>query len=128
RLFLWRGRANERHVSDSEEGHLQCPRNRRGGQSQAVHIGLHVLDLFLVANAEAVFFVDDEESQVLEFYLFREELVRTDDDVYSAHSEFGRNFIGFLITLEAREILDAYWKVLEALYEAIIVLIGKHGG
>jgi hypothetical protein len=36
----------------------------------------------LVAHAEAVFLVDDEQAQVLELRLFAQQLVRADHDVH----------------------------------------------
>ena len=39
------------------------------------------LPFFLLSDAEALFFVDDEEAQGLEFYVFIEQAVSPDEDV-----------------------------------------------
>ena len=43
--------------------------------------GAHLFEAFFVADAEALLFVDDEEAEVLELQVFREDAVGADEDV-----------------------------------------------
>ncbi len=60
------------------------PRDGRRGQGQDVDRGLELLDLLLVADAEALLLVDDEQAEVLEADVLGEEPVRADEDVDEA--------------------------------------------
>ena len=43
-MAVVRRRGQHRHVADLEEGHVQGPRDRRGGQRQAVDVRLELLE------------------------------------------------------------------------------------
>ena len=51
-------------IADSGHGHVQRARDGRCGKRQHVHALPDVLDLFLMAHAEALFLVDDEKTEV----------------------------------------------------------------
>ena len=54
------------HVAQAHQGHVQGARDGRGGHGEHVDGGAHLLQAFLVADAEALLFVDDEEAEILE--------------------------------------------------------------
>jgi len=54
------------HVAEADERHVERARDGRGGHGEHVDGGAHLLQALLVADAEALFFVDDEEAEVLE--------------------------------------------------------------
>ena len=87
-----------------------------------------MLQRLLVAHAEAVFFIDDDETELLELQLFAEQLVGADEDVDAAVS--GGIQRGFLLFggLEARQHFDAHRPVGEAVAEVFVVLLGEQGG
>ena len=66
RQAVFRRRFNNAHIPRVDEGHVERPRNRRGGQGQDIDALLPLLDLFLLGHAKALFLVDNEESQVQE--------------------------------------------------------------
>ena len=78
-------------------------------------------------HAEALFLVDDDEAEVLEFDLWVEQLVGADDDVDAAVGQAFQRFFGFLGVLEAREGLDGDRKAFVALREGIDVLLDEQG-
>ena len=53
-------------VAQAFERHAQRARDRRGGEREHVDLGAHRLHRLLVAHAEAVLLVDDEQAQALE--------------------------------------------------------------
>ena len=78
---LGRRRGDQRQVAQSAERHVQRARDRRGGEREHVHFGAQRLQPFLVAHAEAMFLVDDDEPEVLEAHVGMQQPVRGDDDV-----------------------------------------------
>ena len=69
------------HVPDPGHAHMQRPGNGCGAQRQHVHLPFHVLDGFLVCHTEALLLVHDEQAQVFELYILRQQAVGPDDDV-----------------------------------------------
>ena len=56
------------HIAYARHGHVQRPRDRRGGKRQHVHGLAYVLYLLLMAYAEALLLVYYEKPQILELY------------------------------------------------------------
>ncbi len=81
RLPVGRWRVQQSQVPDSGQAHLEGPRNGGGGQRKHVDTEAQLLDRLLVADAEALLLVDDEEAQVLELDVRREQTVGADHDV-----------------------------------------------
>ncbi len=75
---------DDRHVAHAGERELQRARDRRRGQRQHVDLGAHLLELFLVRDAEMLLLVDDDEAEVLELDGLAKERVGADDDVDGA--------------------------------------------
>ena len=59
-------RFEQREIAQAGKREMQRSRNRRGRQRQHVHTQLQRLESLLVPHAEAVLFVDDEQSEILE--------------------------------------------------------------
>jgi hypothetical protein len=57
---------DDRQVAQAFQRHAQRARDRRGGQRQHVDLGAQGLHRLLVAHAEAVLLVDDQQAQALE--------------------------------------------------------------
>ena len=76
-----RRRRDEREVAQARDGHLQRARDGRRREREHVDLRAELLDALLVRDAEALLLVDDEEAEVLEVHVLREEAVRADDDV-----------------------------------------------
>ena len=76
-----RRRLDDRHVADADERHVQRARNRRRRHRQHVHLPPQLLDLLLVRHAEPLLLVDDEQAEIAELDVLRQQPVRADDDV-----------------------------------------------
>ncbi|OIQ74453.1 hypothetical protein GALL_438910 [mine drainage metagenome] len=100
KAFLRRG-GDHRKFPQAFHRHRQRARNRRGGQRQHVHLGPHGLELFLLAHAETVFFVQDHQAQVLERDVLLDQAVGADDDVDLARCQVGKGLLLFLRASEA---------------------------
>ena len=121
---LRRGR-DHRQVAQALERHAERARDRRRGQRQHVDLGAQRLHLLLVAHAEAVLLVDDEQAEALELDVGREQLVRADDDVDRAVGEPFERRLHFLRRAEARQLGDLDRPLAEAVGDGLEVLLGE---
>ena len=58
------------HVANAQHRHMQRARNRRGAHGQDVDIFSNLLQPLLVADAEALLFVDDHQAEIAKFDVF----------------------------------------------------------
>ena len=72
---------DDTQVTGSQERELKGTGNRCGCQSQCIDTGLHLAQFLLGGHSEFLFFVDDQESEVLKLYCFTDEFMSTDDDI-----------------------------------------------
>ena len=116
---------DHRKITQAFQRHRQRARNRRRGQRQHVDFRAHSLELLLLAHAEAVFFVDDDQAEVLELDVLADQLVRADGNVDAAFVEANQRLRGFFGGAKARELGDFYRPVGETVGEGIEMLFGE---
>ena len=80
-----------------------------------------------MAHAKALLLVDDEQANVAEFDVLREDAVRADEHVDLALFKVCDDLFLFLGRAEAREHFDAHRRVGHALGEGLVVLLGEDG-
>ena len=68
-------RVHEREVADPGERHLEGARDRCRREREHVDVGAELLDELLVLDAETLLLVDDEQAEVLEPHVARQEAV-----------------------------------------------------
>ena len=90
RQAMRRRRGDDRQVAQAGHRHVERARDRRGGQRQQVHVGAQRLQRFLLAHAEALFLVDDDQAQVLEAHVALQQAMGADDHVDLAFGELAR--------------------------------------
>ena len=78
--FLRRG-GDHREVAQAFERQSERARDRRRGQRQHVDLGAQRLQRFLLAHAEAVFLVDDDQAEAREVDVLLQQPVGADEDV-----------------------------------------------
>ncbi len=61
-----RRRGDDGELAHAGHGELERARDRRRGQRQHMHLGAQLLQLLLVADAEMLLLVDDDEAEILE--------------------------------------------------------------
>ncbi len=94
------------HVAQADQRHVQGARDGRGRHGEHVDLLAHLLDALFVADAEALFFVDDEQAEVGELEVFRKHAVGADEDVDFAGFRFLQNFFLLLGVAEAADHFD----------------------
>ncbi len=127
RHALARRRAQERQVARAR--HRQVERARDGCRRQRQHVRrrAQALEEFLVAHAEALLLVDDDEPEVAEGDARREDGVRADHDVARARGEALEGPLVRAARLEARDGFDPHGCAVEARGERLEVLLGEDG-
>src|SRR5437762_2739694 len=123
-----RRRFDDGHVAKANKGHVQRARNRRRREGERVHVFAHFLESLFVGNAEALFFIYDEKTEVGKFHIFRKQPVGADDHVHLARFQIGENFFLLRGAAEAAEHFDARGEGGESFLERFEMLEGEHGG
>jgi hypothetical protein len=95
----WRG--DQRQVAQSAECHVEGARDRRCGQGQHVHFGAQRPQPFLVADAEAMLLVDDQQPEILEPDARLQQPVGADDEVDLAGREACERGLGLRVAPES---------------------------
>ena len=91
-----RRRGDDAHLADPRQCQLQGARDRRRGQCQDMDIGLELLQLFLLRDAEMLLLVDDQQPETSEPHILGEQRVGADDDVEAALGQFFFDVAGVL--------------------------------
>ena len=122
-------RGDDREIAHAFQRHAQRARNRRGGQRQHVDFGAQRLQRFLLAHAEAVFFVDDHQPEPLELDVGLTAACACRSRCRSCLRR-GRLIAAFdfLGRFEARQFGDAHRPVGEAVGKVLVVLLGEQRG
>ncbi len=90
-----------------------------------MHLGAQRLEPLLVAHAEAMLLVDDQQPEVAGARIGVQEFVGGDQDIDLAVFEAGQHAVGVARRAEPRQRLDAHRPVGEAVTEALHVLFGQ---
>ncbi len=116
---------DHRHLAHASECQLQRARDRRRCQRQHMHILAKLLEPLLVAHAEMLLLVDDEQAQILELDGFGEQRVRADHDVGLPVFQLLPHPRHVLRGNEAAGLRDLDREAPEALAEGLEVLAGE---
>lgn len=78
-----------------------------------VYIFLELFYFLFRTHPEPLFFIDDQQSEIVEFYILRQQTVRTDQDIHLAASDILENLFLLEGRLEAGQYRDIYGKILK---------------
>ena len=124
--FGRRGR-NNRQVADAGHGHVQRTRNRCGGEGENIHFGAQRFDALFLLHAKAVFFVDDQQAQMLEFHIFLQQFVCADHDIGFPLQHTLQRLLGFFFRFEARQYIHFHRPLGKAVSKVLIMLLRQQG-
>ena len=116
------------HVAHAHEGKVEGAGDGGGGEGEDVDLAEAFLEGLLVFDSEALFFVDDDEAEVLVGEVGREEAVGADDDIDGAVGEAFEGFADFGSAAEAVEEVDGDGELRHPGAEVAMVLFGEDGG
>ena len=128
RLTLKRRLLDGGHIPDAAHGHAEGPGNGGGRQGQHIHPDEILFQLFLVADAEPLFLVDDDQAQVVEPHVLGEEPVGAHHNVHAAGLEPPQGFLLLLGGAEPAQQLGMDREGLHPGQDGIVVLPGQQGG
>src|SRR3989442_13226989 len=81
--IAWRS-FNQGHITQSAERHVERTRNGCSRKRQYVNALLEMFQSFFVSHAKALLFVNNNNAELLEFNVFRQQAMRADNYVYVA--------------------------------------------
>ena len=119
---------NHAQIAQALQSHAHGARDRGGGEREHIDLGAQAFHGLFVAHAKAVFLIDDEQAQVVEFGGFAQQLVRADHDV---HRAVGKAFEGggdFFARSETRDFGHLDRPFGKAVFERLVVLLGQQRG
>jgi hypothetical protein len=116
------------HVARAGESEVERAGDGSGAEREDVDKAAHLFERFLVSDAEALFFVDDDEAQVFEGDVLLDEAMGADDDIDGARGEVAEDELLLVPGAEAGEEFDADGVIGHAFAEGVEVLLGEDGG
>src|SRR5690554_3781864 len=118
---------NDGQVAQVGEGHVQRARNGRGGLGEDVHFAAQGLEALFLAHAKAVFLVDDDQPQIIEFDVILQQLVGADDNIQLAFLQQLQCCFAVLGAAETAHHFDLDRPVGKAVAKAVVMLLGQQG-
>ena len=122
------GRFDHGHVTQADQRHVQGARNGSGGKGQSVDILAHFLEALFVSDPETLFFVDNEQTEILKLNIFGEQAVGADDYIDFPGLQVGQDDSLLRGAAEAAEHLDARGESRETFFEGFEMLESKNRG
>ncbi len=119
---------DHRNIPHPGKRHVQRAGDGCGSQREHVDFGAQLLEVFLVGHTEALFFVNDQQAQVLELHIRLDQAMRADDNVHLAPLQALQDGILLLRGAEAAEHLHFHREGRQALAEGLEMLLGEHSG
>ena len=116
------------HVPDSRQRHIQRPGDGRGGEGQHVHLPAELLQLLLVADAEALLLVNNKEPQVLKADVLLEQPVGADEQVNLPRAQLPQDLPALPRRLEPAQYTHRHREAAKAAHRGGVVLLGQNGG
>ena len=110
RLPVGRRRIDDAEIACTHERKMQGAWNWRCSECKGVYIHPQLLEFLLAAYTELLFFIDHEQAQILEFYVFGEQTVRPDQDIYFPFFYPFQGFFLFTRRFETVEVVDRHRK------------------
>ena len=89
RIAVGRGSINGGKIARTHQRKLQRARNGRGGHRECIDIAFQLFKFFFNRHAKLLFFVDDEQTQIVELNVFSHQPMRSDDNIYFPVFQFG---------------------------------------
>src|SRR5260370_2059108 len=112
-----------RKIAQPFERQRQRARYGRCRERQNIDFGAQPLELLLLAHAEAMLFVDDDETQPRKLDVGLDQLVRADDEVDLAVGEALEHDLHLLGRTNARQLGQFYRQIGEAIGEDLEMLL-----
>ena len=127
RMPVFRWSRQRRHLPDAGDRHLQGARDRRRAHRQDVDIGFQLFEGVLVLDAETLLLVDDDQAEVLDGDVLRQQPVRSDDDVDGSVGQAPDRVLRLLVGLKTAEPPKVHGEPGETFGKGFQVLLNQQG-
>ena len=122
------GSAHDAHVPCPHERELERARYGRGRHGKCIDVGLQLAQLLFGRDAEFLFLIDDEQSEVLPFHCLCKHAVCAHEDVYASVCESLKHVLRLLGCSCSCEVVNRHGQSVQSLGECFVVLEGQYGG
>ena len=119
---------DNRQIPGSHQRELQGTRNGRSGHGQRIHVHLELAELLFHAHPEFLFFVDDQQAQVLELHTLADELMGTYQHLDFSIGQLLQDARCILGRTGTTQVFHLAREFLQSFAERLIMLVGQHGG
>ncbi len=110
-----------------DQRHVERARDGRRRKRQNIDVVLQLFQAFLVRHAEALFFVHDQQAEVVKLDVARKQPVRADDDVHFARFHFRQDVLLLARGAKPAEHVDLYGERRKAPAKCLEMLECQHG-
>ena len=114
------------HVARAAQRQIQRARNRRRRQRQHIHIRAQLFQTFFVLHTKTLFFIHNQQAQIFERDILRQNAMRTDDNINRAVRQFFYNLILLFVGTKTRQHFHAHRKRRETLLKCIEMLLRQN--
>ena len=121
-------RLDDTEVARTHERELKGTGYRGSGHGQGIYIDFELAQFLFDADAKLLLFVDDEQTQVVEFDVLTQNAVGTNEDIDLAGGYTLDNGTCLRSRTGTAEIFDAAGHIFQTLLEGLEMLVGQYGG
>ena len=123
----WRS-VDSREVTCAHQRELQCARYGCRTHGKRVDIDLHLLKFLLDGDAEFLFLIHYQQTQILELDILTYYLMRAYKDIYLTVGQILEHPLHLLGSACAGQVINPHRKLLQAFTECVVMLICQHSG
>ena len=127
-LAFGRSGFNDGKFTYAGHGKLERTGNGGGRQRQCVHIFLELFELFLVAHAKTLLFVQNKQTEVRQHHILGKKTMRADKNIYLSLFRSTQCFLLARPGHETAQQPHVYGKARQTRPEGLVVLFGEHSG
>ena len=127
RISVLRRLFQHAHIADAGKCHIQRARDRRCREREHIDAVKHRFEALLSRDAEALFLVNDRQTERRKAHILRNDTVCADQQIDLAAGNVLKNLRLLLFGAEARKQLNIHRNRIKAAQRRLIMLIRQHG-
>lgn len=108
--------------------YIQCLWDWCCCECQNIDIGVYCFNLFFVVYVEMVFFIDNQQVEVVQFYIVLQQFMCIDQNIDFIFGGFCQDLCLFFGVVKVGQYFNVYWLVGEMVVEVVIVLLCQQCG
>ena len=126
RIAVGRWCLYNREVTSPHQRKLKCTRNRCCRHGQCVYIDLYLTHFFFYTYSKLLFFIDNQQTQIMELYTFTDNLMRTYQNIDSTSFQLLQNTRCIFSCTGTAQIFYLTRHPFQTFTESLVVLISQY--